>query len=1000
MKVKSKRSQLQATCLFTDREEPRNAFWKKYSQLKEEMAYESNVHVLTYYGIGGIGKSELLKKLRREMNEKLKTPRHVMVNFNDSQESRTVLASLKNLIEQEYNEKFTFPLFELGLYSYARKLGERADSPEVKKLTDNLFLRTLMPILGFIPVVSVAASVFSALDQLHSGIGTYLRNSRSELENLEDMEADELKDYLPLLFAQDLSHNLENATEPLVIFLDTYERLVNELSSVGMPLENDLWIRGEDGIIQNTANVLWVIAGREKLKWDILDPQWKGAVEQHILGNLSLTDSNWFLEQSGITDPILQKQLYDLTGGTPMYLDICAGRYRQCIHDGQTPDISKFGSSPRKLIERFVRYMDDSQKSLVYMLACLEKWDDALISTIAPQVLDNYNSIAYKRAKNLSFVLQSEDGSYYIHQTVGEVLRGSQDAAFDELKTHTAQLLVDRYTRAILMQNAFSAGYANTLQSLLRAGLLLHKDRDSFHLFYRDSIMQKLYDLANCGLADQADAVFELFWNRAAEQKDDLLYAAALREWAYLLHLEDRDVDRAEMLAKEAVERHIGLLGPEDSEVYEAKLTWAILLHHKEHYQEALTQAEQVVEHHMHTLGKDHEKTLRAMNALASTLFSLKKYARSVTILEHVLRKQQELLGEDDPATINTQHNLAIAKSGMGDENEALEMKRDALAKQIVALGPEHPDTLNEEASLATSLKELGLEEEALDHWHHIYEVRLAALGSNHLRTMKAAHQTAQILETLDRRKEAVPYRECVYLYFQKFRGERHSQTLRQRELLAFDLDYEGNEKEVLAHRQAIYNLRKEVSGTDHPNTIMAGIGVILSLDALGLYDESLTYKKEVYYASRNQHGEDHRITKQRRNSYLHALHAAGKYEEGLSLCREVFAWYLDNLGKRHSQTNLFKHYTADFLTAMNRHEEALPLRREFHQYCVARQPKMVAVAASRLHGTLVALGREEEAKQLNVPAESTSTTLEKLINQVRSLRQTDEPTDQKPAES
>ena len=39
MKVKSKRSQLQATCLFTDREEPRNAFWKKYSQLKEEMAY-------------------------------------------------------------------------------------------------------------------------------------------------------------------------------------------------------------------------------------------------------------------------------------------------------------------------------------------------------------------------------------------------------------------------------------------------------------------------------------------------------------------------------------------------------------------------------------------------------------------------------------------------------------------------------------------------------------------------------------------------------------------------------------------------------------------------------------------------------------------------------------------------------------------------------------------------------------------------------------------------
>ena len=109
MKVRSKSESIKATRVFTDREEPRAAFWKNYDRCIKEMADGGNIHVLTYYGIGGIGKSSLLKKLMSEMDDRFSDRRYVYFDFNIYQESRAVLTSLKNKLTEQC--KFTFPLF-------------------------------------------------------------------------------------------------------------------------------------------------------------------------------------------------------------------------------------------------------------------------------------------------------------------------------------------------------------------------------------------------------------------------------------------------------------------------------------------------------------------------------------------------------------------------------------------------------------------------------------------------------------------------------------------------------------------------------------------------------------------------------------------------------------------------------------------------------------------------------------------------------------------------
>lgn len=56
--------------IFTDRKEPRLAFWEMFKKIEQDKkSGKDNIFVLSYYGVGGEGKSTLIDKLRREIAE-------------------------------------------------------------------------------------------------------------------------------------------------------------------------------------------------------------------------------------------------------------------------------------------------------------------------------------------------------------------------------------------------------------------------------------------------------------------------------------------------------------------------------------------------------------------------------------------------------------------------------------------------------------------------------------------------------------------------------------------------------------------------------------------------------------------------------------------------------------------------------------------------------------------------------------------------------------------
>ena len=167
--------------------------------------------------------------------------------------------------------------------------------------------------------------------------------------------------------------------------------------------------------------MIWVIAGREKLKWQDIDESWEGTLEQHLLGTLSFQDTLHFLQVAGMDNEELIHQIYDLTHGTPMYLDMCVDTYIKLKEKGETPTIDDFGGDTTKLIKRFLMYMNDTERDFSTMLAYIPEWTDDTIEGIAVKMNGTFSFSLYEKVKTFSFIV-NENGRYKMNETIRDVI--------------------------------------------------------------------------------------------------------------------------------------------------------------------------------------------------------------------------------------------------------------------------------------------------------------------------------------------------------------------------------------------------------------------------------------------------------------------------------------------------------------------------------------------------------------------------------------------------
>ena len=444
------------------REELIKKFWEKYKDVEDSITENSDKAendgkvkskaraVVAYYGIGGVGKTWLVEELEKEIKEKPKNekPKVVTVKFTKDVDVFKVIKSLKQQLEENYN--FQFYYFNKGLQAYSEANKGNVDDSVIfmqkndktsfavnafaflaEKAAEGLTAGVISTAavggaVGLAAVGAAGAITGAVAGVVSAALGMAVKKGGKMVKEKTDTtykeelgifntlkKENESLDRLFCLLIRDLEYNLRKEKKPLVIIFDTYEFLVNELKNGRKDLEEDYWIRGafnfNHGLVPNINGVLWVIAGREELKW-----------EQNKDNNI-VRDRNLFIypvkglekpfvkdyfEKRGIHNNDLSDKLYNLTEGVPLYLEYCVKRYHSIKNnENREPEYEDFGQTCVNLTNLYLRDMDSNMQSVVRTLCCLGQWTDEMArdvitnSKMSVHCLDLYNKI-----KEFSFI--------------------------------------------------------------------------------------------------------------------------------------------------------------------------------------------------------------------------------------------------------------------------------------------------------------------------------------------------------------------------------------------------------------------------------------------------------------------------------------------------------------------------------------------------------------------------------------------------------------------
>jgi len=394
--------------IFTDREAPRAAFWKVYHTMERGC-----IEIINYYGVGGIGKTSLLKQIRSELYA-AGNHKHVEYSFENRKPKDRILFDLSRQLMKKC-DGLRFPIFDYAFEKYQILCGEEQLGKhllEKESVLDHHLVGSAFSVMGdYVPFVGTVSSVITESAKA-------VRKLAKKYEQVKGVNAEIYQEISALDVPNDLFGRLQyyfsldaypyfsrsEETAPLVVLLDGYEILVNRLQNGDKAAAEDLWLRGQGGLIPSIPNTIWVIAGREKLDWgESYIPQ----DHSHLIGNLAQTDAMQFFEASGISDPDLAAGLCALTDGTPVYMDLCVKQYQnyRAMHEGKMPGLSEFGQNTEEIAVRFLRDMSIMEQGILRLLSCLPNtWSDALVMELAQKMQYDFSMNEYRLIKEMTLI--------------------------------------------------------------------------------------------------------------------------------------------------------------------------------------------------------------------------------------------------------------------------------------------------------------------------------------------------------------------------------------------------------------------------------------------------------------------------------------------------------------------------------------------------------------------------------------------------------------------
>ena len=241
---------------------------------------------------------------------------------------------------------------------------------------------------------------------------------------------------------------------------------------------------------------------------------------------MTLDDSNYFLTKAGFATQTLRAEIYHLTKGLPIFLDVCVDVYTEYKQRNVVePDISIFGKRREEIIERLVKYMDDGTQDMIKFLCGLGRWTDKLAFELGTKTF-NFSQTTCSKIKNFSFIqgadfLIDDMRVENFSATVFSFDRSIQSILFptcDKMIIDKTKVVADKYFSELLEELPFEGEYLFNLEYWARLTVRLAETPDELRERYEKNFEDELEPLIGIlAWYDIAENILKIFMDEFTE---------------------------------------------------------------------------------------------------------------------------------------------------------------------------------------------------------------------------------------------------------------------------------------------------------------------------------------------------------------------------------------------------------------------------------------------------------------------------------------------------
>ena len=375
--------------------------------------------VLEVVGIGGAGKSRLLRHVRESAAG---VPGRVVSVSLEEEGSTTETGPL---IEIRTQLRIDCLLFDTALLAYGRASGQQFPHEQSGGLADSLVVKLLEVANsagGFLPLLPLGfgIEVFRRLRLSGVKLSRYTPEQFEEIDSFGN-ESGEIRRRLPHWLGLDLRQANES-TPQFVAFYDSYDRQSRRTKET-----RATWLREFIGTLDRGVHLIFT---RDKLHWDAED--WGDVVETVRVEELPEAEARQMIEaELGTIPDDDQVRLLEGSGRLPFFLQTVIEAYAK-MRRRDDFDPAELPASPKGAVAHLLKHLEPEERELALILATVQVFDEGLYAELLRRLNLDPSLLQFEQFLDWFFVeeVSPEDTSpalYKTHDLLTAYVRGTRE---------------------------------------------------------------------------------------------------------------------------------------------------------------------------------------------------------------------------------------------------------------------------------------------------------------------------------------------------------------------------------------------------------------------------------------------------------------------------------------------------------------------------------------------------------------------------------------------